>query len=149
MVEQCVERGLAVENAEALSYLRSLPDRSVGAITSFHVLEHVPFAALLEILSETVRVLRPGGVAIFETPNPKNLVVGACQFYVDPTHRNPLHPDTLAFLAEARGLNRVRTLYLHPVDECYRLPNGDSPVTQRLNEYLYGPQDFAVVGYRA
>lgn len=148
MVLESRARGLEVSEAEVLAYLESLPPASVGAVTGMHVLEHVEFPAVVRILDECLRVLCPGGVAIFETPNPRNLVVGACQFYIDPTHRTPLHPDTVAFVAESRGLVRVRIMPLHPVEEG-RLSEADSPTAKLLNEYFFGPQDFALVGYRS
>jgi len=148
MVNACRARGLEVMEADVLTYLRELPDSSVGAVTAFHILEHLPFRTVVSVIEESVRVLKPGGVAIFETPNPENLLVGACRFYVDPTHRNPLHPDTMAFIAHARGLSRVEIRRLHPVDESLRFPEDGSPVTKRLNELFFGAQDFAVVGYR-
>jgi len=148
MVHESRERGLDVARGDVLEHLRGLPDGSVGAVTGMHLIEHVRFPVVVEILDECRRVLQPGGVAIFETPNPRNLVVGACRFYIDPTHRTPLHPDTMAFVAEHCGLVRVRILELHPVENGRRLPDADSPVAQFLNEQLFGPQDFAVVGYR-
>ena len=147
-VEENRERGLDVTQGDGLTYLRALPDRSCGAVTGIHVIEHVPFAVMIRLFDETLRVLRPGGVAVFETPNPCNLLVGASRFYVDPTHNNPLHPDTMAFIAEARGLVRVGIRYLHPVGEEARFPDDGSMIAQQLNEYLRGPQDFAVIGYR-
>jgi len=147
-VQENRNRGLHVTEGDALSYLRALPDMSCGAVTGVHVLEHLPFTVMIRLFDETLRVLRPGGVAVFETPNPQNLLVGACRFYVDPTHRNPLHPDTLAFVAEARGLIRVTIRYQHPVDEEARFPEDGSVVAQQLNEYLRGPQDFAIIAYR-
>jgi len=92
-------------------------------------------------------VLRPGGIAIFETPNPNNVLVGATNFYLDPTHRNPVHPQTLQYLVEARGLIQVETMMLHPYPEEMRIPE-DTPVARIFNEYFYGPQDYAVVGRR-
>jgi SAM-dependent methyltransferase len=148
MVMEGQGRGLDVVESDALNYLRSLPDRSCGALTGFHILEHLPFEVIVNVLDETVRALERGGVAIFETSNPQNLLVGACSFYADPTRRNPLHPDTMKFLLEARGLVRVAVRFLHPVAEGTRLPEDGSPLTRRLNEYLFGPQDFAVAGYR-
>ena len=142
-------RGLDVVESDAYAYLRTLPDQSVGAVSVIHFLEHLPFADMVALLDEILRVLRPGGVVVCETPNPQNLLVGASYFYIDPTHRNPIYPDSLVFLAEARGFVRVRALELHPADEAARLPEDGSAVTERLNRYLYGPQDFAVIGYRA
>jgi O-antigen chain-terminating methyltransferase len=147
MAEESRARGLDVVRGDALAHLRALAPASVGAVTGMHVIEHLPFGDVVAVFDECARVLAPGGVAIFETPNPKNLVVGACQFYVDPTHRRPLHPDTMAFVAESRGLTRVTILPLHPV-EGRRLPDDGTPADAALNEYLFGPQDFAVVGYR-
>jgi SAM-dependent methyltransferase len=147
MVLESQDRGLDSVEADALTYLRGLPDRSYGAVTVIHLLEHLPFPVVIAILDEIVRVLQPGGVAVFETPNPQNLMVGACRFYIDPTHRNPLHADTMAFVAQARGLDRVQVRFLHPARET--LPPDGSAVTRWLNESFFGPQDFAVIGYRA
>ena len=43
----------------------------------FQVVEHLPLPVLLDVLAECVRVLRPGGVLIAETPNALNLRVPA------------------------------------------------------------------------
>jgi len=107
MVNECRERGFEVVESDALRYLREQPDGSLGAVTGMHIIEHLPLNTLVALLDETLRALRPGGVAIFETPNPENLVVGACNFYMDPTHRNPMPPMMTRFLVEARGFVRV------------------------------------------
>ncbi len=101
-------------------------------------------------MDETVRVLKPGGMAIFETPNPQNLLVGACDFYKDPSHMRPLHPDAQRFLMEYRGFSRVRIIYLNPPDEYYRLPEDEAPqLAGRLNGLLSCARDYAVLGYKA
>jgi O-antigen chain-terminating methyltransferase len=109
----------------------------------------LPFAEFVNLLDETVRVLRPGGVAIFETPNPANVLVGSHFFYFDPSHRNPLPSATVKFMAEARGLCRVETMPLHPSAEAMRVEEGESEVAKRFNEYFFGPQDYAFVGWKA
>jgi len=145
-VNQCRERKLEVVENDAILYLRSLPDSSIGALTGLHIVEHLPFETLIKLLDETTRVLKAGGVAIFETPNPENILVGSCNFYLDPTHRKPLPSSMMKFMAEARGLSRVEILNLHPVTEEKRLSGSD--VADRFNEYFYGPQDYAVIGYK-
>jgi 2-polyprenyl-3-methyl-5-hydroxy-6-metoxy-1,4-benzoquinol methylase len=140
------EFNLDVSEAELLSYLRSINDSSLGAVTGFHIVEHLPIETLVAFLDETVRVVKPGGVVIFETPNPENVLVGSCNFYFDPTHRNPLPAPVLKFLVESRGFQNVRVLKLNPSDEA--LVKGTSELTKRFNQYFYGPMDYAVVGWR-
>lgn len=148
VVAQCSERGLDVIEGDAVEYLRSLTAGSLGAVTGMHVIEHVPFRRLVVLLDEVFRALRSGGVAIFETPNPENLIVGACNFYYDPTHERPLPPEPLRFIAEARGFERVEILRLHPFPERFLLTEGAPAVRDRINDVLYGAQDYAVVAYR-
>ncbi len=148
LLEGCRARGLAVTEEEAITYFSTLPSSSVGAVTGFHVIEHLPFDVLIRLLDEAVRVLKPGGVAIFETPNPENVLVGSCNFYLDPTHRNPLPSSMVKFIVETRGLCRVEVMNLHPYPKSYRIETGGLDVAQRFNEYFYGPQDYAVVGWK-
>ena len=49
--------------------------------------------------------------------HPANLVMGACNFHLDPTHRNPIPPARLQFLAAASGFTDIRTWELHPKEE--------------------------------
>lgn len=146
MIEQCLNKGFEVFESDVISYLQSLEDNSLGAVTGFHVIEHLPFETLMTLFAEAIRVIKPGGLIIFETPNPENILVGSCNFYTDPTHRNPLPSSTINFLAEFQGLERVKILKLHP-DSDVLIPS-DSDVAQRFNEYFYGAQDYAVIGYK-
>ena len=145
MVAQCKERLLKVVQGDAIEFLRNLPDRSQGAVTGFHIIEHLPLEVLIQLLMQSRRVLKPGGIAIFESPNCKNLMVGACNFNIDPTHRNPVFPETAQFMLETQGFERVTLKYLSPVDTT-TLGNVDEE-SPRIRELLYGPQDFAVIGY--
>ena len=147
MLEHCRARGLDVVHADGLAHLRSLPGSSLAAVVGVHLIEHLDFATLLHVFDETLRVLRPGGVAIFETPNPANLLVGSCNFYQDPTHRRPIPSPLAQYVAEARGLCRVRILPLHPYPDAFNVH--ESEVGERVSAHFYGPQDYAVIGYRA
>ncbi len=53
----------------------SLEDASVSAITSMHLVEHLPHDVMIRLIDEAHRVLRPGGVLVLETPNPENITV--------------------------------------------------------------------------
>lgn len=147
LVEQLRSRGLEVTEEDALSYLRRLPDESLDAVTGFHFIEHLRFETLIEVLDEIARTLRPGGLVIFETPNPKNLVVGACNFYSDPTHIKPLFPETVRFILSNRGFTDVQIEYVNAVNGSPF--KGESEGSAALDSWFYSPRDFAVTGRRA
>ena len=143
-VEECRNRGLNVSEEDFIIHLRGLADASAGAVTGFHIIEHVSLDVLITLVSEVMRVLRPGGVVIFETPNPENVLVGSQYFYLDPTHRHPLPSELMEFLLDSRGFDKIEILNLHPWDSA-KLAE-DNELTARFNTYFYGPMDYAIVG---
>ncbi len=145
VVRQCRERGLEVIEGEAVEYLRGLKSNSLGAITGMHLIEHIGFKQLIALFDEALRVLRPGGLLIVETPNPENLIVGACNFYYDPTHQHPLPPEPTRFVAEARGFAQTEILRLHPFPVSANIVDGPTLMKERLNSLFYGPQDYAII----
>jgi O-antigen chain-terminating methyltransferase len=145
MVRRCRDQGLQVEQAEAIEYLATLPAASLGAVTAMHVIEHLSLQDFVHLLDETARVLRAGGVAIFETPNPENLLVGACNFWFDPTHQRPLPPEATRFIAMQRGFAEVEILRLHPYPDDILVKDGGAQMRTKFNQFLFGPQDYAIV----
>jgi SAM-dependent methyltransferase len=124
MLQACIEHGLAVVQGDAIAYLSAQPDESQAVVSAFHVVEHISFDQLRSLVSEAMRVLKPGGLLIMETPNPENIVVATRNFYLDPTHQRPLPPDLLAFLPEYYGFAYVKTIRLQEtkeLHECDRL----------------------------
>jgi SAM-dependent methyltransferase len=146
MAERCRARGLEVVEADAIAYLAELPDQSMGVITGFHIIEHLPFQGLIRLFQEAIRVLCPGGLIIFETPNADNILVGASSFYSDPTHQSPLISSTVRFIAEFVGFESAEILNLHPYPDQSRLTG--SPLADRFSDYFYGPQDYAILARR-
>ncbi len=112
MLRACYERGLSATKQEAVSFLKSLPDESHVVISAFHVIEHISFDDLRTLVSESLRVLKPGGLLILETPNIENINVAANNFYLDPTHKRPIPPLMLSYLPEYYGFKRVKLLRL-------------------------------------
>lgn len=143
VLQRCKELALDVEEAEALTYLAAVPDATLNAVTAFHFAEHLPLDTLVRFLDETGRTLKPGGLLILETPNPENLLVGSCNFYLDPTHQNPLPIPTLKLLVEARGFRCQEVMKLHPVASA-KIEVKDQ-LTSHLNHFLYGPMNYAIV----
>ncbi len=112
MLEYCRERGLSVVEADLIPFLKDQPSQSQSIISAFHVVEHIHFDQLRTLVSEALRVLRPGGLLIMETPNPENISVATNTFYLDPTHRSPIPPALLGFTAKFEGFSRIKVLRL-------------------------------------
>ena len=162
MVERCSGKGLSVERADLIAHLESIPDGSLGGIFMAQVVEHLPRPRLLRLARLAARKLAPGGRVAWETQNPLSPMVLARNFYLDLTHDRPLHPEGLRFLLEAAGFRDVAVAYLSPFSPSELLPavkvdtSADvAPVVDalndtvaRLNQLLFGFQDFAVIGTR-
>ncbi|GAB6060699.1 class I SAM-dependent methyltransferase [Desulfonatronum parangueonense] len=140
----CRELGQDVRVGDALDHLHGLPPGSLGAVTAFHLIEHLPLEAIVALLDAAHRALVPGGALILETPNPENLLVGACSFHRDPTHLRPIHPETAFFLLSRRGYQRVYWTGLHPFvhQDMGQVPDGF------LRRMFFAPQDYMIVGYK-
>ncbi|MDD5296591.1 MAG: methyltransferase domain-containing protein [Rhodocyclaceae bacterium] len=117
MLDACHGLGLTVEKGDAIARLSTLPGESQLVVSAFHVVEHVSFDQLRTLVSQALRVLKPGGLLIMETPNPENILVSTQNFYLDPSHLRPLPPALLSFLAEYSGFARVKTLRLQESQE--------------------------------
>jgi SAM-dependent methyltransferase len=161
MVAHCRQRGLAAEEGDLLDALAAAAPASLGAVVSFHVVEHLKPEQADRLARLAWRALRPGGALILETPNPLSLVVAARNFWLDPTHRRPVHPEALEHLLRLAGFDPVERLDLRPFAAADRLPEIDlaevpeaqRPLAHRLNllrdrldDLLYGYQDYALVG---
>jgi O-antigen chain-terminating methyltransferase len=147
MVDTCQQTGLDVRHSDALTWLRAQADNSHAAITGFHIIEHLPFEVLFDLFAESYRVLAPNGIMIFETPNPENLLVASHTFYHDFTHKNPITPTAISFLAKYHNFAEIDILRLHPYPSEARVAGHDA-LTERVNGHLTGPQDFAILAIK-
>jgi O-antigen chain-terminating methyltransferase len=140
MLVACRELGLNVHVGEAVGFLKELPEASQVIVSGFHIVEHIPFADIQTLVQEALRVLKPGGLLILETPNPENIVVGSSSFYLDPTHQRPIPPQLLAFLPEYYGYETTKIVRLQ---ESLELHSTNPP---RLLDVLNGASpDYSIV----
>ena len=144
MLQACRERGLDVATEDALASLRAQPDASLSLVSAFHLVEHIPFESVQELIVEALRVLEPGGLLIMETPNPENLVVATSGFYMDPSHLRPLPPLLLEFVVEFGGFARHRVVRLQ---ESPQLHSG-APL-ELMNVLNGASPDYSVVAQKA
>jgi len=154
-IEEARSNKLDARLADAFAHLAQVPVGSLAAITAFHLVEHLSTDDLVSLLDLCYRALMPGGLLILETPNPENLVVGITDFYLDPTHRNPIPPPLLAFLTGTRGfsdanIRRLRrgTLAPVPTSALATLDPALVPMIELLQDHLLAGEDYAVLARR-
>lgn len=106
------ERGFDVVQADALEYLAALPPATLGAVTAFHLIEHLNAAQRLAFLRGAQRALAPGGWLIMEWPNAAHPRVAQYTFWLDPTHQSLLPIELATFMAEFAGFSDIETVRL-------------------------------------
>lgn len=143
MVEQSTKNGHEAVQSDAVKWLYERETNSIAAITGFHIVEHIPFATLIPMFEACYRSLMRGGFVLFETPNPENLNVGSCTFWMDPSHIQPIPPAMLEYAIKFSGFRNTEIIRLHPMKV-----RGVAKLPQDTKDRLYGPRDYAVIGYK-
>jgi SAM-dependent methyltransferase len=169
MVEACRARGLEADRVDAVAFLESRPDASLGGLIAIQVVEHLEPAYLMRLIEAASHALRPGGVMVLETINPGCWVAFFESYIRDLTHVRPLHPDTLRYLVQTSGFSQVDVQYRAPVPEVDRLQRVQLPAlaagqehdaalvdlvdavnahADKLNARLFTFMDYAIVARR-
>lgn len=145
MAKEAKAKNIEVYSEGALSYFSKVKAESLGGVTSFHVVEHLELDYLFEMLQQACKSIASGGCIVLETPNPENVVVGSCNFYTDPTHLSPIPPEALRFYVEQAGFIKTDILRLSPMKKDIEIPHS---VLNEMANRFFGPQDYAVIGYK-
>ena len=160
MVDASRERGLDASAGDALAYLSSMPDESLGGVFSAQVIEHLEPAYLLRVLEAAFGKMTSGAPIVLETINPACWFAFFSSYLRDITHTQPVHPDTLQYLLVASGFQRVEIRYRAPYPDQHKLqPVAATPAlaewaatlnenADKLNRLLFTHLDYAAVGYR-
>ncbi len=155
MIRICREKGLKCLNEDILLHLSSLKDESLGGFFSSQVVEHLEPALLRKLFDILYFKLKKGSFAIIETVNPTSLYTLSDVFWRDPTHRNPIHPETLKFLMEASGFRVDDIKYLSPTKEDLKDIPEENDILRRISynfkiiqKIIFGFQDYALIAKR-
>ncbi len=139
-----------VRHTDSIRALEELEANSVSFISLLHVIEHNPPQHTCQVFKEASRVLVPGGVILVETPSLFSLWGSSRQFFLDPTHTKPIHPEYIRFVAENYGFGNIKLIELEEVSESSRpqLANCSEGVLSSelrlLERWLFGYLDIAV-----
>jgi O-antigen chain-terminating methyltransferase len=160
MVDVCRQKGIDATQADALTYLRSQPDGSLGGLFAAQVVEHLEPAYLTHLIDAAFDKLRPGSAIVLETINPACWFAFFESYIRDITHVRPLHPDTLKFLLVATGFQRIEIQYRAAYPDHEKLQRIASAAAtadavdtlnanvDKLNSLLFTYLDYAAVGRR-
>lgn len=146
-IEQARIDGLDVQLGDFQDTLCDAADNSLAVISAHHLIEHLPFNLVAWLVREATRVLAPGGLLLLETPDVRNVLVGATTFHNDPTHLQPRTFAVMGVLLESAGLHPIEQRRLNPherLDEFIEKPTVDP----EIGHLLFGPQDIAFLGYK-
>jgi O-antigen chain-terminating methyltransferase len=153
----CREKGLDVIQQDLFAYLDSIPDGSVGGVFCSQVIEHLPSGLQIRLVSLVRQKLSAGAPVLIETINPECLYALSHNFFLDPTHVRPVHPEMLAFLMRSFKFENIEVKFSSPVSKGLpklRLPQAPPELQQfnealdHVNAALFGNQDYAVIGIR-
>ena len=95
--------GLRVIRADVLQFLKDTKDSFDGIFCS-HLIEHLPFEPLVELIEGIARNLTARGVLVMAFPNPESLDMQLFHFWVDPQHVRFYHPTLIQAMLRHYGL---------------------------------------------
>jgi SAM-dependent methyltransferase len=156
-VQLCREKGLQVVQTDLFAFLEASADESAGGIFAAQLIEHLPVELQLRLVDLCFQKLKPGAPLILETINPECLFALARNFYLDPTHVRPVHPELLRFAIDTRGFCNAQVEFSGPVEGKYlESPSWHNDASQQemtdaimnLNHFAFGFQDYAVIAWR-
>jgi len=162
MVSHCRLHNFEVGHGDIFAHLESVDDRSLDGIFSAQVIEHLTPPQIADLVQLAADKLKRGALFVAETIDP-NTFSALRWYHLDLTHRQPVPSETLSYLLERAGFEVRDVLPLSPLEEAERLARIPDPdgtrepgelVTllnrnvDRLNQVLFGPQDYAVIAER-
>ncbi len=143
-----------VYEADLIKFLEDNNDIYDGVFCA-QVAEHLDNFNLLKLVSLVFKSLKENSYFIMETINVKSLSVFTNSVYKDLTHIRPIHPDLLRYIFKKAGFKDVSLIFSSEFKNEEKLKkveeksDNDKVLNSNLdilNEIIFAPQDYAVVG---
>ena len=150
------EHGHKTLCTDCVRYIEELPENSIDMISGIQIIEHLRQSELMNLFKSSLKALKPGGIVLFETPNPDNITVGANTFFYDPTHKRILPPEMIKYYFDWCGYKQVRIIEANP-DSCWKDLNSGTEneaykdcekIINNIARQLYGPMDYAIIAIK-
>jgi len=101
--------GVPIIEADVVNYLRTVEEASFDAIFSAHLVEHLPYEVVLDLIRLSQRALRPGGRLLLVTPNPRGLISHLEFYHQHFGHVAFYQPELLAFFMHYCGFDKTQS----------------------------------------
>ena len=156
MIEICRDKGLNCQKADILKKLAEYEDGTLGGIFSSQVIEHLFPSYLRRMIELAYFKLSPASHIVLETINSASVFSLVQIYFLDLSHQKPVHPQTLKFLLESTGFEKVEIKYSFPLEKekLQDLPGSDEFTSilnqniDNLNKLLYAPPNYAAIGLK-
>lgn len=144
MLEIALENNVKnLKSIDAFEYLLSCEENYYDLITAFHIIEHLSYMDLINLLLQIRKVAKNNATVLLETPNPANMLVSTNNFYLDPTHKNPIPSAYMKFLLEYLGFEDVEVYIINPMNDS-KLLKEESQSAKLINHHFYQGQDYLI-----
>jgi SAM-dependent methyltransferase len=110
MVNYCNSKGFTAVRGDAIIYLCSLDDNYLDGIFSDQVIEHLTPDYLIRLVNLAYKKLKTDTHIVLGTMNILN-PRGLANFFVDPTHVSPIHPEYIKYCLETTGFRNIQILF--------------------------------------
>lgn len=154
-VDYCKAKALHVIYGDAVNYLSTQEDNSIGGVFAAQLIEHLDNGQLLSLCRLAYKKLTNDGCLIMETPNPMCLSIYMNAFYIDPSHQKPVHPKTMEYILKREGFREVEIVFPEKSKSGYRLPLLHCTASDNLDDFnnginllsdiLFSSEDYAVI----
>ncbi len=140
-IQHLHERQIPVVEADVVTYLKSVERGSLDGVFSAHLVEHLPYQTVYELIHHAYRALSPGGRIVLTTPNTRALVSHLEMYWMHFGHVAFYHPRLLCFFLHRVGFQN---------ETWGENPAPPHPLSGKASTYEYVGSDFEVpVGWEA
>lgn len=112
-VAHCQQLGFAAQQMSALTALQGCAPQSHSLISGLGLAEALPFDTFRQVVQESLRVLKPGGLLILQAVNPENITASAKAAFLEPRGRALIPRTLLEFVPEHAGFALSKAIPLH------------------------------------
>jgi SAM-dependent methyltransferase len=102
-IQHLRERNIPVIETDVVSYLKAAEPESLDGVFTAHLIEHLPYQGVYELIHYAYRALKPGGTMVITTPNARALISHVEMFWQHFGHIAFYDPRLLCFFLHRVG----------------------------------------------